>query len=225
MSPLGLVQEALRKGLDLIGVCDHNSAENVLAVKKAGSRLGLNVLGGMEVSTSEEVHVLVFFDHDDDLLRFQEIVYSHLDGVNDEKAFGEQVIADEDDVVVGFCPRLLIGATGLPLQKVVEAARGISPESLVIAAHVDREAFGVIGQLGFIPPGLGLDAVEVSGFLTADEARQRFPDCNRYPIIRGSDAHEPADLGKRVSTFLIEDGTVKEIKKALAGIDGRKMGC
>ena len=75
MSPLGVVQEALRKGLDLIGICDHNSAENVLAVKKAGRARGLTVLGGMEVASSEEAHFLVFFDDDDDLLRFQDVVY------------------------------------------------------------------------------------------------------------------------------------------------------
>ena len=59
MSPLGIVDEALHKGLDLIGICDHNSAQNVLAVKKAGRRKGLMVLGGMEVASSEEAHLLV----------------------------------------------------------------------------------------------------------------------------------------------------------------------
>ena len=68
MSPREVVNAALHKGLDLIGICDHNSAENVLAVKKAGMRNGLMVLGGMEVASSEEAHILVFFDDDDDLL-------------------------------------------------------------------------------------------------------------------------------------------------------------
>src|SRR5450756_872374 len=46
MSPREVVNAALQKGLDLIGICDHNSAENVRAVKNAGVRNGLMVLGG-----------------------------------------------------------------------------------------------------------------------------------------------------------------------------------
>jgi len=225
MSPLGIVHEALQKGIDLIGICDHNSAQNVLAVKKAGRQKGLMVLGGMEVASSEEAHLLVFFEQDDDLLRFQEIIFQHLHGTNDEHAFGQQVIADDEDGVTGFCDRLLIGATSLPASAIVEAARAARGDSLVIAAHVDRESFSIIGQLGFIPPQLALDAVEISQRMTVAEAADRFPDCRKYPVITGSDAHGPEDIGKRFTCFTIEDGTVAEIKKALAGRDGRKAAC
>lgn len=222
MSPLAVVQAAARKGLDLVGICDHNSAENVLAARTAARRLGLSVLGGMEVTSAEEAHLLVFFDRDEDLLRFQDTVYRNLPGVNDEKAFGQQVIADAEDGVTGFCPRLLIGATLLPVERIVEAARSLPGESLVIAAHVDRDVFSLIGQLGFIPPHLELDALELSRHTTFEDARARFPDCARYPIVVGSDAHHPDDIGSRTLSFTMEDGTVAEIRKALAGRDGRK---
>ena len=225
MSPREVVSAALRKGLDLIGICDHNSAENVLAVKKAGLRNGLMVLGGMEVASAEEAHILVFFDDDDDLLKFQEFIYHHLPGKNDDHAFGLQVIADDEDGVTGFCDRLLIGATTLPAAAIVEAACAAKGESLVIAAHVNRESFSIIGQLGFVPPQLALDAVEISEHMTVAEAADRFPDCRKYPVITSSDAHGPGDIGKRVMCFTIEEGTVAEIKKALAGRDGRKAVC
>jgi PHP family Zn ribbon phosphoesterase len=225
MSPLGVVREALLKGLDLIGVCDHNSAENVLAVKKVGSQNGLMVIGGMEVSSSEEAHLLVFFELDEDLLRFQEVIYRNLTGTNDEHAFGQQVIADADDGVTGFCERLLIGATSLPVARIIQEARAGKGESLVIAAHVDREAYSLIGQLGFIPPGLELDAVEVSRHTDAAEAAKRFPDCKNYPVITGSDAHTSGDIGTRQICLTVEDGSIAEIKKAFAGRDGRKVVC
>ncbi len=225
MSPREVVSAAMRKGMDLIGVCDHNSAENVLAVKKAGERNGLMVLGGMEIASSEEAHILTFFDDDDDLLVFQEYVYEHLEGRNDERAFGLQVIADDEDGVTGFCDRLLIAATTLPAEAIVAQARAARGESLVIAAHVDRESFSIIGQLGFIPPSLALDAVEVSAHMSVDEARKRFPDCRHYPVITGSDAHGPEDIGKRFTCFTVDGGTASEIKKALAGRDGRKAVC
>jgi 3',5'-nucleoside bisphosphate phosphatase len=225
MSPREVVKAALQKGIDLIGVCDHNSADNVLAVKKAGRRNGLMVLGGMEVASSEEAHILVFFDDDEDLLNFQEYIYRHLTGRNDERSFGLQVIADDEDGVTGFCDRLLISATSLPAETIVSAACGSKGESLVIAAHVDRESFSIIGQLGFIPPGLGLDAVEISDRMTAAELVAQYPDCGNYPVITSSDAHGPGDIGKRVTWLTVEDGTIAEIKKALAGRGGRKAEC
>lgn len=222
MSPLAVVQAAAKKGLDLVGICDHNSAENVLAARAAGRRLGLSVLGGMEVTSAEEAHLLVFFDRDEDLLRFQDLVYRNLPGVNDEAAFGQQVIADAEDGVTGFCDRLLIGATLLPVERIIAEARSLPGESLVIAAHVDRDVFSLIGQLGFVPPHLDLDALELSRHTTVEEARARFPDCARYPVVTGSDAHHPDDIGSRTLGLLLEDGTVAEIRKALAGRDGRK---
>lgn len=224
MSPREVVSAALQNGMDLIGVCDHNSAENVLAVKKAAERNGLAVLGGMEVTSSEEAHFLVFFDDDDDLLHFQEHVYRHLDGTNDAQAFGQQVIADDEDGVTGFCTRLLIGATSLSAEAIVAAARSAKKGSLVIAAHVDRESYSIIGQLGFIPPSLDLDAVEISANTTVEEAKKKFPDIEQYAVITGSDSHSPNDIGKRHTWFTIESGTVAEIQKALAGRDGRKTG-
>jgi PHP family Zn ribbon phosphoesterase len=221
MSPREVVAAAIRNGMDLIGVCDHNSAENVLAVKKAGERNGLMVLVGMVVTSAEEAHILVFFDDDDDLLGFQEYIYRHLEGRNDEHSFGLQVIADDEDGVTGFCDRMLIGATSLSAEAVIAKARAAKGESLVIAAHVDRESFSIIGQLGFIPPSMALDAVEVSR-MTAAELKAQCPDCNKYPVVTGSDAHGPDDIGKRFTTFTVEGGTIAEIRKALAGRDSRK---
>ncbi|OGW33281.1 MAG: hypothetical protein A2X58_13830 [Nitrospirae bacterium GWC2_56_14] len=225
MSPREVVSAALQNGMDLIGVCDHNSAENVLAVKKAGSRNGLIVLGGMEVTSSEEAHLLVFFDDDDDLLEFQKFIYQHLAGKNDGHSFGLQVIADDEDGVSGFCDRLLIGATSLPAEAIVAQARAAKGASLVVAAHVDREAFSIIGQLGFIPESLVLDALEISANTDVADAKKRFPDCANYPVLTGSDAHTPGDIGRRYTCFTLEDGTVAEIKKALTGRDGRKAEC
>jgi hypothetical protein len=179
----------------------------------------------MEVSSAEEAHLLVFFDRDDDLLRFQDVVYGHLSGTNDEKRFGQQVIADEDDGVTGFCDRLLIAATSLPVEGIVAAARASAGESLIIAAHIDRDMFSLVGQLGFIPPHLGLDAVEVSRRVTVEEARGRFAECGRYPVVTASDAHRPDDIGSSTMCLTIENALVAEIKKALQGRDGRKAVC
>jgi len=216
MSPRSVISAAKQQGLDLVGICDHNSCENVPGAKKSAERAGLHVIGGMEITSAEEVHLLAFFDHDGALRAMQDIVYAHLPGRNDENRFGDQVIANEDDEVLGFNEKLLIGATELSLKEIVTNIHELN--GLAIAAHIDREGFGILGQLGFIPPGLPLDAVEVSyrGNI-ADYADLSFP------IIRSSDAHQLDAIGRSVTQFLIKDVTLDEVKKALNGEDGRSV--
>jgi PHP family Zn ribbon phosphoesterase len=94
-------------------------------------------------------------------------------------------------------------------------------EGLAIASHINREAFSIIGQLGFVPDDLELDALEISSSITIEEAKKKYP--YNYPITSSSDAHYPDDIGKSFTSFLLQDGTVTEIKKALKNEDGRKL--
>ena len=216
MSPRNIVSAAKRKGLQVIGICDHNSAENVPAVEKNAVREGILVIGGMEVTSKEEVHILALFGSAERLFSFQAIVHENLHGTNDEKRYGEQVIVDEEEEVIGFSDKLLIGATDITLERLVDLIHEF--EGLAIAAHVDREGFGIIGQLGFIPEGLHLDALE----LADPSKRDRLPPGGRWPFITSSDAHKLEDVGRRSTTFLMEAANIAEIRQCLSrGHEGR----
>jgi len=215
MSPRKIVSEAKRKGLQVIGICDHNSAENVPAVEKNAAREGIAVIGGMEVTSKEEVHLLALFGNEESLFSLQEIVHENLHGTNDEQLYGEQVIVNEDEEVLGFSNKLLIGATAITLERLVDLIH--ERDGLAIAAHVDREGFGIIGQLGFIPAGLPLDALE----LADPSQRQRIPQGNRFPFITSSDAHKLEDVGRRSTLFRMEAANTAEIRRCLAGEEGR----
>jgi PHP family Zn ribbon phosphoesterase len=205
----------------VIGISDHNSSENAPAVIKAARDTALKVLPGMEVTSREEVHILAVFDSPDRAFRLQEIVYEHLPGENDSESFGLQVVVNEDHDVLGFNRRFLAGATELSVEQVVEHISGL--EGLAIAAHVDREAFGIIGQLGFIPAELRLDALELSANLSPTEARRRFPQYAGLAFVRSSDAHFVTDIGKTWTSLLLSEPTTREIRKALHGEDGRRV--
>jgi len=77
-------------------------------------------------------------------------VAAALPGRNAPAAFGEQVIANEDGEVLGFNGSLLSGATSWTVGRAVDEIHRAG--GLAIAAHVDRERFGMVGQLGFVPP-------------------------------------------------------------------------
>ena len=214
MQATAIVEQAKKVGLDVIAICDHNSAENVAAVVKAGRREALPVIPGIEITSSEEVHILGLFRTEQDLMAVQQVVYENLPGENSEEAFGPQIIIDEWDNAVGTNNKLLIGATNLSLEKVVETIHRFS--GLAIASHVDRERFSLIGQLGFIPEGLQLDAVEVS---KPDAAAKDYG----YPVLCSSDAHFLDDIGKNFSCFMAEEASFEEISKALRQELGRRI--
>jgi len=218
MSPRNIVREAKRKGLHVIGICDHNSAENVPAVEKSAAKEGIRVIGGMEVTSKEEVHLLALFDVADKLYSLQEIVHENLHGTNDEKLYGEQVIVNEEEEIIGFSKKLLIGATDITIGKLVDLIH--EHDGLAIAAHVDREGFGIIGQLGFIPEGLPLDALE----LADPSKRDTIPQKNLFPFITSSDAHALKKIGTRYSTFVMRNVTIEEMRKCLRGEEGRRVG-
>ena len=212
-SPRGLARAARSAGLDLIAVTDHNAAFNVPAVRKAADGRPV-VLGGMEVTSREEVHLLALFPDDGALFAFQETVHAHLPDTDDERVFRDQVVADADDDVVEFCRKLLWSAVDLPLDALVDRAHALG--GLALAAHVDREAFGLLGQLGFIPPGLALDALEVRN------AASR-PRGTTLPLFIASDAHRPDEVGTRVTIFTLEAPTLEELRLAFRGEAGRGL--
>lgn len=219
MSPATIVKRAKTCGIHILGICDHNSAENAPAALEAAGRHGVHVFPGMEVTSSEEVHLLALFDALESALQLQEIVYRHLPGENDEETFGMQVIANADDEVLGFNPRLLIGATTLRVEEIVNEIHSLG--GLAVAAHIDRESFSLIGQLGFIPDDLALDALEISPALSYEDAVHRYSPS--LPLIHSSDAHKEEDIGQSYTRVLVEKASIGEIKKALRGQEGRRI--
>jgi len=223
MSPHAIVERALQIGLDCIAVCDHNSCENVVTTRKVSRGTGLVVVPGIEITSREEVHILGLFDSEDTAGKVQEVIYAHLPGENDEATFGHQVVVNEQAEVVCFNKKLLIGATTLSLERIVDLIHSL--DGLAVASHVDREAFSVIGQLGFIPPAVPLDALEFSPRITREKLRAQFPQVDAYPLITSSDAHYLDDIGKSSTSFVMEGVSIHEMQLALRAQDGRKVLC
>jgi PHP family Zn ribbon phosphoesterase len=183
---------------------------------RLGEAAGVAVIPGMEVTTAEEVHVLALFADLADAGEMQGKVYQRLQaGENDPERFGYQVIVDENENVLGINRRLLLGATDMDVATTVDYIRRYG--GLAVAAHVDRPAFSMTSQLGFIPRDL-FDAIELSPFGKVED----FADLG-YAIIRSSDAHQPGDIGKGYTVFELAAPKLAEIKMALAGEGGRRV--
>jgi predicted metal-dependent phosphoesterase TrpH len=221
MSPKRIVQKAFEKGLDIIALSDHNSIENVEAAIIAGEKRGVKVFPGMEICSIEEVHLLGIFKNLDQAACIQDIVYEHLADSNKPEVFGDQWVINEKDEYIRDNTRLLIGATRLDVNQIVDKIHCFS--GLCIASHVDRPAYGIISQLGFIPPDLALDGVEISRHTPLQKALEILPIIRDYPCVTSSDAHFLEDIGKAMTRFQLNAPTFEEISMALRCEGGRQI--
>jgi PHP family Zn ribbon phosphoesterase len=219
MTPARIAGRARDAGLDMIAICDHNSAENVpYAARACSTPEGPDFIPGIEISSAEEVHVIGLFGNVERALRMQRIVYDHLPPEpSDSSLYGDQVVVNENDEVEGFNGRLLIGSVSLDLRRVVDEIHGLG--GIAIAAHIDREAFGVIGQLGYIPEDVDFDAVELS----PSSRTERYLGSRVFPVLRSSDAHSLDEVGGARTSFLLEKPGFGELRMALHAEGGRKV--
>lgn len=221
MSPISIVLTALNKGIQIIGISDHNSAANIDAVMKAGKKRGLFVVPAMEISSLEEAHILCLFPNLEAALKMQEDVYLNISKSPDESYIQDQVIASEDDEVEGFCPFLLIASSRIPVKQIVNRVHNL--DGLAIAAHIDRPSFSVISQLGFIPPQIQFDALEVSANLRLADASSRFPEYETITFITDSDAHYLHDIGRVFNRLDIPEMNFSCIRDAMRQQNGCKV--
>ncbi len=225
MTPPAIVETSLKAGLDMIAICDHNTAGNVLAGQQAAKSAGgnLTVLPGIEITSVEEVHVLGLFPE----VRAAEGVAERLRtllptaGSDYYAFFGEQPLLDADGQVLGAETAALAAATTLDLTQTVELIHFFG--GLAVAAHVDRPSFGVFSQLGFFPKGSGFDAVEVSRYLTSESSRLDQVIALGLPVTASSDSHFLEEIGTTGTDLRLAEPTFAELALAFAGTEDRSV--
>jgi len=221
MIPPLITRRARELGLELIAITDHNSAENVEAVQLAAKGSGVAVLAGMEVQTREEAHIVCLFDTVAQVLAWQETVYASLPPLkNREEVFGAQFVVDETGDYRRTNERLLLASTALPVEEVVAGVGALG--GLCIAAHVDRQAYSLLANLGFIPAGLALAAVEISRLTPPEEATVRYPQLRGWPLITSGDAHRLSEMRANMLVTCCQP-SVSELQLAFRGEGGRKV--
>jgi len=204
MIPPLLIARCRDLGLDLVGVADHNSAGNGAAALEAAASSGVAVKPGLEVETKESVHLLCLFADTQQALDMQALVYAHLPSpppTGGSRFFGEQFLVDASGAFLGHEHHPLFMATDLSVSEVADAAheRG----GLVLGAHADRRAHGLLAVLGFVPPDLVLDGLECGpGGLMAGR-------------VASSDAHRLNEIGSRYTVFDSESATVEHLRSCL----------
>ena len=216
MTPARIVRTALERGWDIIGITDHNTTVQGREIKRMVGDGEPYILCGAEVTTREEVHCLVFADNGESLDALQKFLDDSLPRIpNDEEVFGYQLAVNEAEEVIYEAPYLLISAIDRSIEEVAAFAGSIG--GLFIPAHIDKSQNSIISQLGFIPPDLPFDALEISARCSLDGLLERHRWLRKLnpSFVRSSDAHYPEDLC-RASTWLeMPCRSFEEIRTAL----------
>lgn len=185
MTPGNVCAMARLKGLHLIALTDHNSGGNLKAFAQAAKREGLLFLPGMELCTKEEVHLLAYFPDVDSALAAGQRVKRLLPPLrNKPDFFGQQLLVDEFDQVVGEEEALLIGAMDANLEETCALVR--SHGGVPVPAHIYR-GYGLVQVLGFVPKDTGFRTVETA------PSQQCTGD---YLMLHSSDAHQLGDISE-----------------------------
>lgn len=203
MTPNNIINLALLKGLDAIAITDHNCTGNLNAFLKVAQGKNLLCIPGIEVTTKEEVHLLALFKNLSQAQDFQKIIDAALPKINNNTGlFGCQLIYDESDNVVKNHDILLINAINLSIEETISEIKKL--QGLPIPAHIDRNSFSILSNLGFISPELGITTVEISRGGDFSALKRVHPYLERYNRIYSSDAHYLGDILER--EFFIEVG-------------------
>ncbi len=210
MTPNNIVNMALLNDLDVIAVTDHNACDNVKAVMEVAQQLDLLVVPGMEVETKEEIHVVCLFESLEACTQLQKQIQSKMQVINGKDVFGEQLIMNSQDEIVGKISNLLTQSSGISissLKKMVDELDGV-----FIPAHIDRPSYSIIANLGMIPDNIAIFNLEISRYAKLDEYKKLFPE---YRILQSSDSHELGHIGICKQSIEVENRTIQDVIKFL----------
>lgn len=188
MTPGNILGMAAVKGLDIVAISDHNAARNLPAAQKIADAYGLLLVPAIEITTKEEVHMLGYFPDVETAVDFGAMLKEHLPPKKNKPAFfGEQLVMDEDDQVIGQEDALLIGATDMPLEECAARVRQVG--GVPVPAHINRGNNGLLVNLGFMPSAPAFTTVEVWRHLPCPLE----PLENKH-VLHSSDAHYLGDI-------------------------------
>lgn len=214
MTPANIAGMAAVKGLDVIAVTDHNSCRNCAPTMKMAEEYGVIALPGMELCTEEEVHVVCLFPDLRAALDFDAYVYDKMLKVpNKEKIFGEQLLYNDMDEIIGKEPNLLLCNTSIDFDEVYSLTE--ERDGIMIPAHVDKTTNSLIANLGFIPPDSQFTCAEIKNLSKKEELLRQHVYLNQCRIISNSDAHYLEHINEPEHRIEVSGTSASEIIKAL----------
>ncbi len=201
-TPNNIVGMAHLSGINILALTDHNTAKNCPAFFDAAARYGIVPIAGMEVTTSEDIHVVCLFEELASAMKFDRYLQDNRVLIkNKAQIFGDQLILDGDDNIIGIEDFLLPNATSISITELPEIIKEFG--GICYPAHIDRDANGIIAILGTIPDSPHFKCYEIKSKEKAASYIERYSLHDRRIII-SSDAHFLTDIDETDNYFELE---------------------
>ena len=190
-------------GLNIVALTDHNTTDNCPAFFEAARRYGIIPIAGMELTTSEDIHVVCLFETLDNAMAFGARVKElRIPIENRPDIFGQQLILDGQDNIIGEEKNLLINATLLSVSEVPQLVAEFG--GVCYPAHIDRQSNGIISILGTFPDSPHFKCAELHDGKKTEEYVAKYGLQNKT-IIVSSDAHNLCDMRDKENYFELDD--------------------
>lgn len=202
-TPNNIAGMAALIGLNMVALTDHNSCKNCPAFFEAAKRNGIIPIAGMELTTSEDIHIVCLFEELEKAMLFdKEIEKRRIRIKNRPDIFGHQFILDGEDNIIGEEEDLLINATTLSVDDVYMLVKDF--EGICYPAHIDRQSGGIIAILGTLPEKPDFKCIELNQKEKLKEYTEKYNLSNKLRLI-SSDAHRLEDISEKEAYLEIED--------------------
>ena len=214
-TPNNIAGMAALSELNIVALTDHNTCKNCPAFFAAAEKYGIIPIAGMELTTSEDIHTVCLFETLDDALNFDAYIDTQRVKIkNRPEFFGEQLILNEEDELIGKDDCLLSNATLISIDDVkaiVSSYRGVC-----YPAHIDRSSNGIIAVLGTIPPDTDFTFFGLHDGEKIREYSERY-GIPKDRFIISSDAHNLTDMRDKEFYFDLdtENDSPEEVRRKL----------
>ena len=214
-TPNNIAGMAYLSGIKIVALTDHNSAKNCPAFFEAAKKYGIIPVAGMELTTSEDIHLVCLFEKLDSALDFDEYLQKRRVLIkNRTDIFGDQLILDGNDEIIDSDEYLLSNATTISLDEAPELIKEFG--GICYPAHIDRDANGIIAILGALPPTPIFRCIEMRDGGKINEYKEKYGLWDKL-IIVSSDSHYLTDINETNNFFELDtdSDSPDEIRKAL----------
>ena len=190
------------KGLQLIAITDHNSLKQQYYLEKIIEhdilKGKIDYVHGVELQSSEEIHLLAYFKKGSNLNVIQEWIDKHLIKVkNQSDYYGNQYIFNDFDEVIGIEDNLLISSLDLNVYQIVKKVHEFN--GVVILAHVMAKRYGIYEVYHGIPDDLNYDGIEVESIKQLNELKQLCKHLKDDYVFFNSDAHNLESISEPIN--------------------------
>ncbi len=216
MTPYNLVNMAKIFGYDIIALTDHNSSANCESAVKVGKEIGITVVPGMELCTSEEIHCICLFPTVEKAMEFSGYVRTLMPPIkNKEHIFGEQLIMDCEDGILGKEELLLTTAADISIDYLPETVKKYG--GVCYPAHINRSSYSIISSLGDFGDYLDVNAFELTPDADENEYLSKYKGTNGKIILRSSDAHYLENMREPEFTVELPENSAQALIEYLKG--------